>query len=685
MNILQVDLNIDTSEENKTSQFQYLDSTTHHTVIKIDEVGRKIDVDAYDYVYFRNPNYLVTETMVLNIVKYLEKNEVGIAEFTVKPMNQFNDLKLASLNFNDFFSSSIIDVRSQKTVCFNQVFFENKLKKTSKVYSQVSCIWNNSIRKWDNKTFEPNRIVAANVSDIIAILDKTDYLYELRRKNKINMSDNDILRNINQLIIGTEFKENVEKKLKNKLLRKIHNLLQLIKIDNEIENKLFFDLVRKGYFEAALNELNIYISYKYWHNIEKEIEEKYSADYVDIRQTPAWQSTQRFRDLRLELKMKKHRFERKILEVLAKCCVKSEKEIWLLSERVDTASDNSYFLYKYLRENQNKVEAYYIIDKNASEAIEKLKPLGKNRIIYLGSFKHKLMMIKATKLITSFTIEETMMPYHKKEYLEVYSDILNEKDVISIQHGMIIHNISPYLNKHNYHVDYITANNKLEKKIITDTLGFKENEVFITGMARQDNLLMHSKLTNTILFMPTWQRKLQHLSSTQFLQSEYYLKIKALINDKRMNDFLSRNKMKLIVLLHPQFNKYSHMLESKGNLEFVSFDEVDVPQLISECAFLLTDFSSVCVDFLFQRKNVIFYQYNKYASHHVPTAEIKYSDIGKVVTNLTDLFKAFELLSDNHFELLPEYQNAYETLFEVKKDICSHIFQAIESLEKKEH
>lgn len=64
--------------------------------------------------------------------------------------------------------------------------------------------------------------------------------------------------------------------------------------------------------------------------------------------------------------------------------------------------------------------------------------------------------------------------------------------------------------------------------------------------------------------------------------------------------------------------KYSEQLTGNDeNVKFQSTTKVEIPDLIAKSKFLITDFSSVAVDFLFQKKNVVFYQYNKYASHHV--------------------------------------------------------------------
>ncbi|MDT3918295.1 CDP-glycerol glycerophosphotransferase family protein, partial [Staphylococcus saprophyticus] len=76
-------------------------------------------------------------------------------------------------------------------------------------------------------------------------------------------------------------------------------------------------------------------------------------------------------------------------------------EVWLLSERTNSASDNSYFLYDYLQNQRKDIRSYYLIEKNAKNHLPKLKQY--KNIIFLRSFKHKLFMLIANKYLTSFT------------------------------------------------------------------------------------------------------------------------------------------------------------------------------------------------------------------------------------------------------------------------------------------
>ncbi|WP_058612723.1 CDP-glycerol glycerophosphotransferase family protein [Mammaliicoccus sciuri] len=436
----------------------------------------------------------------------------------------------------------------------------------------------------------------------------------------------------------------------------------------------------KSYFDEALQALTLYRSRRYWYNSNEKYSNEFNGEEINIRDTKAWKKTQKLRDTRINLKSSYYKVEKGILKKISSLLkLFNKQQIWLLSERRNSASDNTFYLFKYLMENDQKVKPYYLIEKNANEPIKKLKKYG--NIVYFGSFKHKLFMLLADKFVTSFTFEETMAPFNAEQYKEIYANELNKKKIISIQHGMIIHNISPYLSKHQYRTDYITANSIYEKAIIKDTLGFKDEEILITGMARHDNLLINSRKTNQILFMPTWQRGLQNLSEAQFIETEYFKKIHELVNNTEVHNYLLKNRLKMYVLMHPQFEKFAgHFVNNNKLIKYVSTTEVEIPDLIANSLFLLTDFSSVAVDFLFQKKNVIFYQYNKYASHHVPSKQIEYSDIGTIVVSLEEMLDSLQEIESNNFDLLPKYLDSYEKLFEVKTNIRERIVENIKNL-----
>lgn len=674
MRILQVlfdfkNKNIESFNEKISSEF-FTDT------IIVDFIKNKdleVNVEEYDYIIYSNPNFYMDTDNIISSISKMEDVGKKIVQTTLRDSRYIKDFKYNAKNYRDLFSNLIIKVTGYKVVYIMAEYFERKLSVSSgnsSIIVQLDYIG----RDLRNNMYKEDLIKL-----FIELLKHSDY------NNLIKSFENnsELIRFIDFIIDNKVFEKNIDNYTKTVLLENMRNKLKDFGLLTRRENTplyLFYALTMKGYYDEAINALTLFRSRRYWYNNYNNYVKLLGHEGENIRLSDEWRKTQKLRNLRLRIRDSYYILEKHMLKIISNFYKKiSRKEIWIISERVDSASDNSYFLYEYLRKERKDIKSYYLIDKNAKVAINKLRVLG--NILYLKSIKHKFMMLIADKFITSFTFEETMTPYNKDLYLKIYEKELQNTKIISIQHGMIIHNISPYLSKKHYRVDYITANNQYEKEIIMDTLGFRDEEVLITGMARHDNLLEKSTINNEILFMPTWQRGLQNLTPAQFIGTEYYKKIFELINHPYLYNYLKENNLRMNVLMHPQFEKYSEQL--KGSNEYVQFQtttNVEIPDLIAKSKFLITDFSSVSVDFLFQKKNVIFYQYNKYASHHVPSKQIKYENIGEVVSDLDGLFKSLDKFKDNQFQLLGNYEVSYEKLFEFKRNIRQTIVNKIKNL-----
>lgn len=639
----------------------------------IDDLNH-IETSSYDFILFFNPNFLINKSQIEKGIEEIKNKKIRIVQWSLKNINYISSNRYTFENYRELFSPILISNTAEGIKLNMKNYFNNI------VYTK-------------EKGYMSSYYVGKNLKNIAYKEDMINFGIKFLKSNSLSTiksvfeSENDLIKFFDFLIDNKYFEKEIAKDKQMEFLYLINKKFENYKEISKKKNSplyLFYGLVINEYYDEALTSLMLYRSRRYWYHIEQQMIQEIGDTSFDIRKSNAWTKTQIFRNLRLKSRKSLYKYEKNLLKVISimyKMIFK--KSVWLVSERKDSASDNSYFLFEYLNKNEKNINSYYIIDKNAKQAKEKINSIGKS--LNFGSFKHKLFMLIASNYITSFTIEETMLPFDVKLYKEIYERELLKKKVISIQHGMIIHNISPYLSKRNYWINYITANSVYEKEIIKETLGYKDNEVLITGMSRHDNLLRKSveiANSNDVLFMPTWQRGLQNLSTEQFLESNYYKKILEMINDKSINNFLKENNLNLKVLMHPQFEKYVKYLRSTINeIEFLSTDKVEISDMIAQSKFLITDFSSVAVDFLFQKKNVIFYQYNKYASHHVPSIQIKYSDIGQIVTNIEELKCALKEVEKNDFYLLDRYINSYKKLFEVKQNIRQKTTNIIKKLE----
>ena len=63
----------------------------------------------------------------------------------------------------------------------------------------------------------------------------------------------------------------------------------------------------------------------------------------------------------------------------------------------------------------------------------------------------------------------------------------------------------------------------------------------------------------------------------------------------------------------------------------------------------------------------------------MPSKQIQYRDIGQVVTTIEQVTEALQKLAANDFKLLPQYQIAYDKLFEVKHHINQTLVDTISS------
>ncbi|RIL50285.1 CDP-glycerol--glycerophosphate glycerophosphotransferase [Mammaliicoccus fleurettii] len=673
MKVLQV--LFDLKNKNIDSFNERLNDQTFYQTIVLDVSNDQvinIDTKEFDYILFNNPNFTCDGNRFINTIKKMDVEQKQIAQFTLMNMENSVNYQYNSGNYRDLFSSCIVDTRLVNSHDLLEIFFA--AKKNTLNHNMLIVESNYIGRNTKNIEYREDLI-----NLMIKLLDYTNCEEFLQ----IFESESELINFLDSMIDNQTFEKNINKKLKLALLQRIRTRFSefdLLTCEEHTPLYLIYSLAMKSYYEEAIQALTLYRSEKYWREIYEKYENELEFGDENVRETDAWKKTQRLRDVRINLKTKYYKVEKTVLKNISNVLkLFNKQQIWLLSERRNSASDNTFYLFKYLMENDKKVKPYYLIEKNASEPIKKLKKYG--NIVYFGSFKHKLYMLLADKFVTSFTFEETMTPFNAEQYKDIYADELNKKKIISIQHGMIINNISPYLSKHHYRTDYITANSKYEKAIINDTLGFKDEEVLITGMARHDNLLINSRKTNQILFMPTWQRGLQNLSESQFLETEYFKKIHELVNDTRIMTYLQKNRLKICVLMHPQFEKYSkHFKNDHELIKYVSTREVEIPDLIANSVFLITDFSSVAVDFLFQKKNVIFYQYNKDAFHHVSSKQIAYSDIGTIVVNIDEMLDSLQEIEKHDYDLLPNFKDSYEKLFEVKTNIRETIVENIKNL-----
>lgn len=275
---------------------------------------------------------------------------------------------------------------------------------------------------------------------------------------------------------------------------------------------------------------------------------------------------------------------------------------WLVGERYDTAQDNGYAFYKYLRENTD-VNAHYAIEGSAPD-YEKIK--SDPHVLEFGSKEHFEISFKAGVLLGTHDLEN-LLPYKPARGFFNYEDTVK----VFLQHGVLGRKRVEYHKKYyDLPFDLFIVSSEPEKyNVVMKKLGYEEENVAITGLARFDSLPRGNK-TKDILLMPTWRDWIN--TDEAFMTSKYFHNYNGLIHNERLIKILEDNDVQLNFYPHYRAQSYfnDEILNPSSNINFIQLGTKTVQELLIDHSLLITDYSSVSFDFTLMNKPVIYYHFD---------------------------------------------------------------------------
>ena len=282
------------------------------------------------------------------------------------------------------------------------------------------------------------------------------------------------------------------------------------------------------------------------------------------------------------------------------------RNVWLVAERGVDARDNGYHFFRFLNAEHPEINSIYIMDRSSADT-DRIAKIGK--YVGYGSFKHYILLHKADYLISTHIMGFTPCP-------ELFLDLekrtkfrLKGKKVF-LQHG-IIKDKQSGLMADTVNLDLFICGAKPEYDYIKKNFGFKSGVVQYTGLARYDALPLNQTTKKQILVMPTWRKWLNGLSKEKFVQTEYYKQYSELLSNEKLINHLREGGWNIVFYPHFEFQKFSDTFEGNDVVTIADFTHFDVQELLIESRILVTDYSSVCFDFCYMGKTVIFFQFDK--------------------------------------------------------------------------
>lgn len=332
---------------------------------------------------------------------------------------------------------------------------------------------------------------------------------------------------------------------------------------------------------------------------------------------------------------------------------KRDETIWLFgSWNGENYSDNSRYLFEYVNVNMPQIKAVWITKNQDIK-----KTLSNENKKCLLSNEPAALRLRLNAKYVFFTNGINDIGHY---------DLCHGAVKIALWHGMPLKRLyfaTNNLRKRNKNIirfcqyiivklynkaqrDITIATSEKTKELLTQSFEVQPDSVYITGQPRNDVLfdisvvrkvkqkLNHKPEEKFVLYMPTWR---------QFGKYEGFLDniVTGLNNDNSFLNSLIDNNVKLYIKPHPRVTIKSG--SNKNIIMLGSISDIDPQELIASADMLITDYSSVFIDFaLLERplhffvpdldnykndKNGIFLSFNDFSDFWVTDLEILKSAI----------------------------------------------------------
>ena len=352
-----------------------------------------------------------------------------------------------------------------------------------------------------------------------------------------------------------------------------------------------------------------------------------------------------------------------------------KKPLWLICEDGNTARDNGYYFYKYMCEKHPEVNCKYVIRKSSGAAYDKIMKLGK-KPIETSSFAHYISYLAAKWNISN----------HKNgNPNQIFFYILHVslgliKNRVFLQHG-ITKDDAPWLYYKNTKFRYFICGAQREYEYIKKTFGYPENHVVLTGFPRFDTLIDESKNKKQILIMPTWRNWLGRETNslyerTDFKATEYFKNWNSLLTNEKFINYIETNDIDVIFYPHINMQKFMNDFEINSKKISVANAETDIQKALRESYLMITDYSSVYMDFAYMQKPVIYFQfdYEEYRKKQYQQGYFNYEKdgFGPICKKTSDVVNALKASGNLDYT---ERERAFFTLRD--NENCKRIYLAL--------
>lgn len=367
---------------------------------------------------------------------------------------------------------------------------------------------------------------------------------------------------------------------------------------------------------------------------------------------------------------------------------RKKRPIWMVSDRAIAGGDNGEALFRYICGQDCPADVYFVISKK-TDIFHKLSKIG--NVLDPSSFKYKLKFLMADKVISSQADIPVFNPFVRQ--IDHFMDLYNF-DFIFLQHGVIRHDLSDWLNRYNRNIRlFITTGKKEYDSILNNAYYYTKREVLLSGQPRYDLLENHPN--RKLILSPTYRgnllrhgsdKKGQRPYDTHFKTSEYRNFYNNLMNDPRIVKELKNQNMTGEFYLHPVFAAQRQDFDENEVFRTMHFP-YDYKSAFREGELLISDHSSVVFDFVYLKKPTVYahFDIDTFFTGHSYSKSNFFSDVddgfGEVFYDYETLVGGVLKLLQNGRKMSEKYQKRVDNFFyKVDKNNSKRVYDAILAL-----
>lgn len=368
------------------------------------------------------------------------------------------------------------------------------------------------------------------------------------------------------------------------------------------------------------------------------------------------------------------------------CKCFKRKPIWLISDRPSIAGDNGEAFFMYMRKNHPEINSIFMIDSKC-EDYKRISKIGPT--VQPLSYKHKLYTLLCDYAISSQGENIHFDPFDKMH--NFFRDVTVQKPFIFLQHGIIMNDLSGWLNRYNKNISGFVTTSKYEyNSILEYDYNYTEKQVWLTGVARFDRLYDDSQKIITI--MPTWRKYLSRYYDKQtnqwvlvddFEESDYYQFFNSLINNDKLISVAKKYGYKIVFVPHPIVKPHINLFNKNDDVEF-STSKISYTEIYAKSNLVITDYSSAVFDFAYLRKPIIYTHFDAQdffgGKHTIKPGyfDFKRDGFGEVEYDLESTVNRIIEYMENGCKLKDMYRERIDDFFAYNdKNNCQRIYEKI--------